>query len=210
MVEPVDVLEGGVLDLVPVLPWSPLSDEFDAPMIVKSVMGPVGGLGAFSALKNERIPAIARYVLLPSNCESSSIAAWPSVPRSGSNSWVTIAVMSCVVCARTPRSSWAGPSSSSCAGNLVESSTRSGPTICDSADLTQASNSRVSAACSFGRSDATARCRRARAARSRSTALSDANNPRASLLLTTTSRPVRCRRTPLSAERRRRLLPLHR
>ena len=28
MVEPVDVLEGGVLDLVPVLPWSPLSDEF--------------------------------------------------------------------------------------------------------------------------------------------------------------------------------------
>ena len=28
MVEPVDVLEGGVLDLVPVPPWSPLSDEF--------------------------------------------------------------------------------------------------------------------------------------------------------------------------------------
>ena len=41
MVEPVDVLEGGVLDLVPVLPWSPLSDEFDAPMFVKSVMGRV-------------------------------------------------------------------------------------------------------------------------------------------------------------------------
>ena len=28
VVEPVHVLEGGVLDLVPVLPWSPLSDEF--------------------------------------------------------------------------------------------------------------------------------------------------------------------------------------
>ena len=43
VVEPVHVLEGGVLDLVPVLPWSPLSDEFDAPMFVKSVMGRVGG-----------------------------------------------------------------------------------------------------------------------------------------------------------------------
>ena len=34
VVEPVDVLEGGVLDLVPVAPWSPLSDEFDAPMML--------------------------------------------------------------------------------------------------------------------------------------------------------------------------------
>ena len=29
MVEPVHVLEGGVLDLVPVAPWSLGSDEFD-------------------------------------------------------------------------------------------------------------------------------------------------------------------------------------
>ena len=28
VVEPVDVLEGGALDLIPVPPWSPLSDEF--------------------------------------------------------------------------------------------------------------------------------------------------------------------------------------
>ena len=50
VVEPVDVLKGGVLDLVPVAPWSLGSDEFDAPMIVKSVMGPVGGCGARSGI----------------------------------------------------------------------------------------------------------------------------------------------------------------
>ena len=50
MVEPVHIFEGGVLDLVPVASWSPRADEFDAPMIVKSVMGPVGGLGARSGI----------------------------------------------------------------------------------------------------------------------------------------------------------------
>ena len=50
MVEPVDVLEGGVLDLVPVAPWSLGSDEFDAPMFVKSGMGRDGGFGASSGI----------------------------------------------------------------------------------------------------------------------------------------------------------------
>ena len=50
MVEPVDVFECGVLDLVPVLPRSPLVDEFDAPMVVKSGAGPVGGCGASSGI----------------------------------------------------------------------------------------------------------------------------------------------------------------
>ena len=50
VVEPVDVFEGGVLDLVPVAPWSPLSDEFDAPMFVKSGMGRDGGFGASSGI----------------------------------------------------------------------------------------------------------------------------------------------------------------
>ena len=39
MVEPVDVFEGSVFDLVEVAPWSLRADEFDAPISCKSVVG---------------------------------------------------------------------------------------------------------------------------------------------------------------------------
>ena len=59
MVEPVDVFEGGVFDVVEVSPWSPVSDQFcfveadhrlgqgvDAPIVKFWVLG--GGSGVFS------------------------------------------------------------------------------------------------------------------------------------------------------------------